>query len=320
VLHKLIDLSQSSLDAQVYGIDQDTLASGLFGGDFLPQEGQNQATFSAISELKMLGLVHEVGEGSTVWEVTEAGRRHAKAMRLFWRDICAVELNLSEHHELLQAINRLSQQTTDQYAWLEYVEYDALASELAWGADWPKFRAAAFRLVDLGFAAGEFYSQSVDLRATYRGLVWDTHCVKSKVFVSYRRAPSESYALLLSEKLSPYGMSVFVDTLTVEGAEPFPTRIEQGIADCDIFVCLLAPSTLDSEWVLREIQKADELGKAMIPVFQPDFTPPDSSGLSEPIAKLLAFEGVKINSGYVGAAIDKLAGMIEQTWFKQFSG
>jgi len=82
----------------------------------------------------------------------------------------------------------------------------------------------------------------------------------------------------------------------------------------------LAPTTLESDWVRREIQKAAELGKPMIPVFQPEFTLPDTAGLPEPVAKLLAFEGVKINSGYVGAAIDKLAAMIEQTWFKQFSG
>jgi hypothetical protein len=261
-----------------------------------------------------------VGEESAIWEVTEAGRRHAKAMRLFWREICAVELDLSEQRELLQAVNRLSQKITADCAWLDYVEYDRLQVELAWGTDWLKFRAAAFRLVDLGFAVGEFYAQAADLRATYRGVAWETRCVKSKLFISYRRAPSESYALLLSEKLSPYGMSVFVDTLSVEGAEPFPERLEQGIADCDVFVCLLAPTTLDSEWVRREIQKADELNKPMIPVFQPDFTPPDTAGLPGSVTNLLAFEGVKINSGYIGAAIDKLAGMIEQTWFKQFSG
>lgn len=318
ILNKLVEISQTSLDAQTYGIDESTLAAALFGDD--PQGVQTQAMYSAVGELKTLGLVRGVGDNNGPWEVTETGRQHVNAMRLSWREICAVDLDFPEHRQLLQAINRLSVQTTPDYAWLDYVAYDTLRSELDWAADWPKFRAAAFRLVDLGFAAGEFYSANADLRATYRGLAWETRCVKSKLFISYRRAPSEAYALLLSEKLSPYGMSVFVDTLTVEGAEPFPARLEQAIDECDLFVCLLAPSTLDSDWVRREIQKADELHKPMIPIFQPDFVPPDMAGLPGPVAKLLSYEGVKINSGYVAAAIDKLAAMIEQTWFRQFSG
>ena len=320
VLRKMIELGQIDLEAQSFGIDEDALSPVLFGTEIEPQGYQIPAIYAAANELKLLGLVRELGENSAIWEVTEAGRHHAKAMRLLWRDICVVDLQFLQQRELLQIVNRLSQQIQTDCAWLEYVESESLRTELAWASDWGQFRAAAFRLADLGFVMGNFMAEAMDLRATYSGLVWETRCVKSKLFVSYRRAPSEAYALLLSEKLSPYGMNVFVDTLTVESAELFPARLERGIADCDVFVSLLAPTTLESEWVLREIQKADALGKPMIPVFQPDFIIPNSADLPVSVAKLLAFEGIKINSGYVNEAFDKLAAMIERTWFKQFAG
>ena len=320
VLRKMIELGQTALEAQSLGIDQDALNPALFGTESELQGYQFQALLAATNELKMLGLIRQLGENSAIWEVTEAGQRHAKAIRLLWRDICAIDLQFLQQRELLKAVNQLSQQTQADCSWLEYVESETLRAELAWTSDWVQFRAAAFRLADLGFVVGNFMAEAIDLRATYSGLAWETRCVKSKLFISYRRAPSEAYALLLSEKLSPYGMNVFVDTLTVESAELFPARLEKGIADCDVFVALLAPSTLESEWVLREIQKADALGKPMIPVFQPDFIVPNSTDVPGSVAKLLAFEGIKINSGYVNEAFDKLVAMIERTWFRQFVG
>src|SRR5579859_6192 len=316
VLNKLIELGQASIDAQTYGIDEGTLAEALFSENTELTGEHARSISSATFELRALDFAREVGKGSSIWQVTETGRRHAKAVRTAWRDVCLVELDFAEQRQLLASVNRLSQKQADDHAWLEYVDYEILAAELSWAANWAQFRAAVFALSDLGLVKGEFASETASVRSTYRGLVWDTRCVKAKIFVSYRRGPSEALALLLAEKLSPYGISVFVDTLTVEGAEPFPARLEQGIADCDILVCLLAPGTLDSDWVRREIEKAVALNKPMIPVFQPEFSMPDTTTLVAPARKLLDYEGVKINTGYVSTAIDKLGAMIEETWFK----
>ena len=329
VLQSLIKASQSSAEAQAYGVDESTLLETLMDSDSKDKTDSDanalepyhlNATFSAVGELKACGFIRELGENNRVWEATEAGRRQARDMRTFWRDICITDLDFPEHKQLLRLLNQHSPQQEAGYPWLEYVGNDSLVPELDWAADWAHFRGAAQRLVDLGFAQATFMTGAIDMRSTLRGLVWDTRCVRSRVFVSYRRNPSEAYALLIAEKLNPYGMNIFVDTLSVEGAEPFPERLERGIDECDIFVCLLAPTTLDSEWVRREIERAQTVGKAMIPVFQPDFVPPDPATQPASVARLLDGEGVKINSGYVNEAIDKLARMIEQTWFKSLQG
>jgi hypothetical protein len=327
VLQTLVKVSQSSALAQAYGVDEATLLEALYDREAgtntesqpAPLEPHHiGAMFSAVEELKACGFIGELGENSRVWEVTESGRRQARDARAFWRELCGTELDLPEQQQLLHLVNRLSEQQESGYPWLDYVANDDLVNGLNWPDGWVQYRATAQRLIDLGFAKGMITSGTVDLRATYRGLVWETRCVRSRVFVSYRRAPSEAYALLIAEKLAPYGMNVFVDTLSVEGAEPFPERLERGIDECDVFVCLLAPTTLESEWVRREIERAEASIKPMIPIFQPDFVLPDMAALPAPVVNLLNCEGVKINSGYVSEAIEKLAKMIEQTWFARF--
>jgi hypothetical protein len=313
-LRKLIDVSQTSPSAQVYGVDESTLIKAIFGAEEV--SGQYQAIFDAMRELRKNGLVSTVGD-NTQWIVTEAGRQHAKDRRRFWRDVCRVDLTFPEEGRLLELINRLSQHEDANCAWLDYIDQETLLSQLA-SMEVYQFRTTAQRLVDLGLVDGEFMAGTSELRATYRGLVWATRCVKGSIFISYRRGPSEAYALLIAEKLAPYGMKVFVDTLTVEGAEAFPERLLKGIEDCDVFICLLAPSTLDSEWVRREIEHAHEVGKPMIPVFQPDYSPGDTLNLPQYVSDLLQYEGVRITSGYVNEAIDKLAAMIEETWYKRF--
>ncbi|HVO42291.1 MAG TPA: toll/interleukin-1 receptor domain-containing protein [Aggregatilineales bacterium] len=321
VLGKLVELGKTSPAAQSYGIGEDALLVVLLGADAEAElearlSPMFQALPNALRELRKNGLVKELGDGSHLWEVTESGRRYVTNRRALWRDICVLDVDFPPQKQLLEVLNELSQRTGDDGAWLELIDSGELAARLEWATDRAQFRAAVQRLIDLDFADGMLASQAADLHATLRGLIWATRCVKSKIFVSYRRAPSEPYALLIAEKLSPYGMDVFVDTLTVDGAEPFPERLERGIAECDVFVALLAPATLDSDWVRREVKLADELGKPMIPAFQPDFVPPADA--PDYIQKLLIYEGVKLNPGYVPEAIEKLARLVEETWFKRF--
>jgi TIR domain len=314
-LYKLNELSQSSPSAQTYGIDEWMLMEAAFGAD-TDSEHQHQAIFDVARELRKNGLISAL-DYNTQWVVTEAGRYHAGDRRRLWREICHTELAFPEEKQLLTLVNRSSHNAGTNLAWLDYVEQETLLANMP-QLELYQFRTTAQRLVDLGLVDGEFTSGSTDLRATYRGLVWETRCVKSSIFVSYRRAPSEAYALLIAERLAPYGMKVFVDTLTVEGAEAFPDRLRKGIQDSDVLVCLLAPTTLDSDWVRLEIEYAHKLGKPMIPVFQPDFAPGDTSKLPGYLADLLQFEGIRITSGYINEALDKLAAMIEETWYKHY--
>lgn len=75
---------------------------------------------------------------------------------------------------MLQAVNLLSPRSFADHAAIEEVPYETLVSELGWttgGAIW----AVAEELSKWGYARGFFAADgSVRLRATFRGLVWET--------------------------------------------------------------------------------------------------------------------------------------------------
>jgi hypothetical protein len=138
---------------------------------------------------------------------------------------------------------------------------------------------------------------------------------KPSVFISYRRTPSAMLATLLYTQLGFNGIRTFLDTRKLDGGGPFPERLLNAIEECEVFVCLLAKSTLDSEWVRREIEHAYLAGKPMIPVFQESFEPPQRVD-SAAVAALLECDGIHIldvKNLYIDYAIEDLATMIRAT-------
>ncbi|MDX1981692.1 MAG: protein kinase [Bryobacteraceae bacterium] len=138
------------------------------------------------------------------------------------------------------------------------------------------------------------------------------------VFLSYHRASSAPWALLLRNELQRrYGYEVFLDVGQRDTAGRFPRKLEQAISRCTVFVCLLAEETLDSEWVRREIELAFRAGKFMIPVFQETFQHPQNLEECEAhLRDLLSFDGVKLldrQNIYVDATIQSLAETIRQS-------
>ncbi|MCW5964633.1 MAG: protein kinase, partial [Bryobacterales bacterium] len=138
-----------------------------------------------------------------------------------------------------------------------------------------------------------------------------------RVFVSYQRAASSPWALYFKKELErEHGFSVFVDSEQRDNAGQFPKRIEECIARCDIFVCILAQKTLESAWVQREIELAHNGRKPIVPVFQESFRMPrDLNVLPIHVRELLQFGGVKLfdrQNSYVDAAVTLLANTIRQ--------
>lgn len=117
-------------------------------------------------------------------------------------------------------------------------------------------------------------------------------------FISYRRTPSAPVATALQSKLeSKYGIDAYVDTTRTDGTRVrFPERLMTAIADAPVFICLLGERdgqhTLESEWVLKEIQQAYDLRKFCIPVFQESYRP--LPNMSAAVDYLLGFDGVHI--------------------------
>jgi hypothetical protein len=81
-----------------------------------------------------------------------------------------------------------------------------------------------------------------------------------------------------------------------------------------VFVCVLGPHALESDWVRNEIELACKLGLTLIPVIQPGFTRPGNP--SEAVSALLQNQGVPIpgeeNTTYLVEALDALAGYVKQ--------
>ncbi len=137
------------------------------------------------------------------------------------------------------------------------------------------------------------------------------------VFLSYRREVSKHLAIIVEEQLNKqHGIASFMDTQGLDAAGKFPDRIARAIHDCQIFVCILGPTTLQSSYVLREISLAHELGKRMIPVFQENDPPALDDAAEAAVRDLLIFEGVPMADGrprYLRTAITELAERIEAT-------
>jgi hypothetical protein len=135
-------------------------------------------------------------------------------------------------------------------------------------------------------------------------------------FISYRRAPSYPTAQLIQTTLrAVHHIDAYLDVTRADSARvQFPDRLLSAIAESKVFVCLLAPETLESSWVLKEIRFAHALGKPCLPVFQEQWTA--YSGGDPSVNYLLSFDAVHVMEKrglYVEEAIRQMAGIIAAT-------
>jgi serine/threonine protein kinase len=117
-----------------------------------------------------------------------------------------------------------------------------------------------------------------------------------RIFISYQRESSAGWAVLFAHQLqTDHSFSVFVDTLAKDGAPTIPDRIRQEISECDVFVCFLAPKTLESSWVRQEITIAVQEGKPMVPIYHEDFRSSDEERhQDDTIRRLLSYDAVQL--------------------------
>ncbi len=139
-----------------------------------------------------------------------------------------------------------------------------------------------------------------------------------RVFISYSREDSSAWARMLKREMErEHGFEVFVDTLQQDTHGNFARKIERNIARSNVFVCLLASQTLESNWVQKEIEVAYQLKKPMIPVFQESFRhPPDLAATMPFIQELLLCDGVHLldeKNIFIDAALKMLSDCIRQS-------
>lgn len=142
----------------------------------------------------------------------------------------------------------------------------------------------------------------------------DRRSLQPSIFFSYRRDAGTAWASLFSRELQRQDISVFVDTERRDSVGKFPLWLEKAVQDCDIFVCLLSPTALESAWVLREVRADWEHGKPMIPILSENFNIRALDTAIEPYVKaLLNYQGVDLldlKGVYIDATISELVRMI----------
>jgi hypothetical protein len=94
--------------------------------------------------------------------------------------------------------------------------------------------------------------------------------IPANIFISYHRKSSSALGLLIVARMKAAGMEPFIDMALVPG-EAWHAGLQERIKSYDAFILLLAPETLTSEYVIREIEWALEAGVEVIPLWHGKF-------------------------------------------------
>lgn len=159
-------------------------------------------------------------------------------------------------------------------------------------------------------AAGYFRSRQSNHRSSKKSVKAKT-VAKTKVFISYRRVGGASTAQTIKERLERKRAEVFLDVHDINAGR-FDEIISKAIADCDYFVLVLAPGTLDSEWVVKEVRHAIKTERTIIPVlvdgyrFETHPTPADLKAIE-------THNAINLTPEYFDEGIERLAKFVRLT-------
>ncbi len=94
-----------------------------------------------------------------------------------------------------------------------------------------------------------------------------------QVFISYSRKDL-SFVERLAADLQAAGLEVWYDLSGLDGGTRWGREIQSAIQQSQIFVVVLSPNSIDSEWVEKEFMYANSLKRKIIPLlYQPCETP-----------------------------------------------
>ena len=93
-------------------------------------------------------------------------------------------------------------------------------------------------------------------------MVLDT---QRRTFLSYSRT-NKDFALKLARELKAEGLSVWLDQLDIPTGSRWDREVEKALKECEIFMIILTPASINSENVLDEIGYAIDNGKRILPV------------------------------------------------------
>jgi hypothetical protein len=88
-----------------------------------------------------------------------------------------------------------------------------------------------------------------------------------KIFISYSRRDAGDFAEHLMHYLEDFDHGVFTDINNLLLGDVWDNIIKSNISNCDIFVVIVTPAALESEYVEREVLQAQSENKKIIPCF-----------------------------------------------------
>lgn len=104
-----------------------------------------------------------------------------------------------------------------------------------------------------------------------------------QAFISYKRDESSALANQLFHELTERGYRVFLDTVSVNSGVDFQKALWSRMADVDILVLIDSPKALSSEWVYKELLRADTLGMGVVQLIWPNHKRTSGTDFSAPI-------------------------------------
>ena len=107
-----------------------------------------------------------------------------------------------------------------------------------------------------------------------------------EIFISYSVRQSSSVAMLIWSELHRRGYSPFLDIRNLSGGDEWHGVLEKKVKGSDVFIVLLGPATLESEYVRDEIRWANDSSRTkVIPVALEGFDIASLSGEFEFLLK-----------------------------------
>ncbi len=118
------------------------------------------------------------------------------------------------------------------------------------------------------------------------------------IFISYRRNNAVDVAGRIASFFTKRNFNVFYDIQNMQLGR-FPNQIINNIKECDHFILILSPNSLDrcndeDDWVRKEIETALKYNKNIIPFIMPKFEFPRE--LPKSIKTIKDFQSIEYNS------------------------
>jgi hypothetical protein len=128
---------------------------------------------------------------------------------------------------------------------------------------------------------------------------------RTKVFLSYARDDASDLVKRVRAYLEPSGAEAWVDVLDIPAGVNWRENIEASIRDCDAFLLIMTPKSMESMYVKEEVEIAKDHQKHLIPLAMGEVKAADWLGRTQYI---------RFREFNDATALGKLTGDLKSVW------